>query len=121
MEPGNVVLLNGTSRAGKTTTAKALQRIMETPYVHMGNDPFLACVPEQCFGTLGNSDASPADYFVLVYKGPAERTVMELEWGQTVFGRGELAGVRIGTASSRLMALHESLYPSLVDTVELTV
>ena len=34
MGQGNDVLLNGTSSAGKSTIAKALQEIMETPYLH---------------------------------------------------------------------------------------
>ena len=42
MKPGNVIVLNGTSSAGKTTVAKALQRIMDEPYLHTGNDQFLS-------------------------------------------------------------------------------
>jgi chloramphenicol 3-O phosphotransferase len=42
MKPGNIICLNGTSSAGKTTIAKALQRIMDEPYLHTGNDQFLS-------------------------------------------------------------------------------
>ncbi|MBN2303607.1 MAG: hypothetical protein JXQ72_03975 [Anaerolineae bacterium] len=41
MEPGNVILLNGTSSAGKTTLAKVLQSSLDKPYLHLGNDQFL--------------------------------------------------------------------------------
>jgi chloramphenicol 3-O phosphotransferase len=41
VKPGNIILLNGTSSAGKTTLAKVLQKSMDEPYLHMGNDQFL--------------------------------------------------------------------------------
>lgn len=41
MKPGNIILLNGTSSSGKTTLAKALQRSLDEPYLHLGNDQFL--------------------------------------------------------------------------------
>ena len=41
MSQGNIILLNGTSSSGKTTIARALQEVMETPYLHTGIDQFL--------------------------------------------------------------------------------
>lgn len=41
MKPGNIIVLNGTSSSGKSTLAKELQRSMEEPYLHLGNDQFL--------------------------------------------------------------------------------
>lgn len=41
MGGGNIILLNGTSSAGKTTIAQAIQEVMEAPYLHMGIDQFL--------------------------------------------------------------------------------
>jgi chloramphenicol 3-O phosphotransferase len=41
MSYGNIILLNGTSSAGKTTIAQALQEVMETPYLLTGIDQFL--------------------------------------------------------------------------------
>lgn len=41
MSDGNIILLNGTSSAGKTTIAQALQEVMEAPYLHTGIDQFL--------------------------------------------------------------------------------
>lgn len=40
-----VILLNGTSSAGKTTIAKALQQIMDAPYLHVPVDSFEAMTP----------------------------------------------------------------------------
>jgi len=40
MAPGNVVILNGTSSAGKTTIARAVQDAMDEAYVHLGIDHF---------------------------------------------------------------------------------
>jgi chloramphenicol 3-O phosphotransferase len=104
MPPGNVVLLNGTSSAGKTTTAQALQRIMDTPYLHTGSEHFLPRVPQQFFTIWEGSDPPPAEYFQLLYKGAAPRMAAALEGGQTVFGRGEFVGVRIGPAGVALLA-----------------
>jgi chloramphenicol 3-O phosphotransferase len=41
MSLGNVILLNGTSSAGKTTIARALQDVLDTPYLHTGIDQML--------------------------------------------------------------------------------
>ncbi len=40
-----IILLNGTSSAGKTTIAKALQQVMEAPYLHVPVDSFGAMAP----------------------------------------------------------------------------
>jgi chloramphenicol 3-O phosphotransferase len=104
LKQGQVVLLNGTSSSGKTTTARALQQIMETPYVHTGTEHFLPRESERFFAVWEGIDPPPVDYFLLVYKGAAPRMVAELDGGQTVFGRGEFAGLRIGPAGIKLLA-----------------
>jgi chloramphenicol 3-O phosphotransferase len=38
--PGRVVLLHGTSSSGKTTVARAVQRISEDPWILLGTDTF---------------------------------------------------------------------------------
>lgn len=40
-----IILLNGTSSAGKTTIAKVLQQIMDEPYLHVPVDSFGAMTP----------------------------------------------------------------------------
>jgi chloramphenicol 3-O phosphotransferase len=44
---GYIVLLNGTSSAGKTSIAKALQRMMDAPYLLVGIDTFVFALPKQ--------------------------------------------------------------------------
>jgi chloramphenicol 3-O phosphotransferase len=40
-----IILLNGTSSAGKTTLAKSLQQIMDAPYLHVPVDSFEDMMP----------------------------------------------------------------------------
>ncbi|HEX8916960.1 MAG TPA: hypothetical protein VF898_00515 [Chloroflexota bacterium] len=104
MKPGNVVLLNGTSSAGKSTTARALQEVMDLPYVHTGVDHFLPRVPQQFFAIEDVANAHPVDYFVLLYSGVAPRATAEIEGGQSVFGLSEFRGLRIGPEGIKLLA-----------------
>jgi chloramphenicol 3-O phosphotransferase len=104
MEQGNVVLLNGTSSAGKTSIAKALQEIMAAPYLHTGIDHFLPRVPAKCFVVSDGVSPPADDYFLLVYRGEVARTVAEREGGETVYADGTLAEVRIGPGGLRLLA-----------------
>lgn len=43
--PATVVLLNGASSAGKSSTAKALQRVARRPLFHVAMDDFLGMMP----------------------------------------------------------------------------
>jgi chloramphenicol 3-O phosphotransferase len=43
--PGRVVFLNGTSSAGKTTLARAIQDESDTPFVYWGIDTLFGLVP----------------------------------------------------------------------------
>lgn len=45
--PGRVVLLHGTSSSGKTTVARAVQRLSEDPWVRLGIDAFWSAVDER--------------------------------------------------------------------------
>src|SRR5262249_28445573 len=42
MRLGQVIFLNGTSSAGKSSLAKALQQLLDEPYLHIASDHFLA-------------------------------------------------------------------------------
>lgn len=42
--PGRVVVLNGPSSGGKTTVARALQRLADEPWLHLGIDVFVAAL-----------------------------------------------------------------------------
>ena len=47
MAKGSIVFLNGTSSSGKTSIAKALQEILDEPYLHFCVDTFLWMLPER--------------------------------------------------------------------------
>ncbi len=47
VKPGRIVLLNGASSAGKTTTARALQQMLETPWLRTGIDQFWSMIDER--------------------------------------------------------------------------
>jgi len=56
-QPGQIILLNGTSSAGKTTIAKKLQEILPQPYLHTGIDHFLGAAPWSRLMVYGDSTA----------------------------------------------------------------
>jgi chloramphenicol 3-O phosphotransferase len=60
MQPGQIILLNGTSSAGKSTIAKQLQGILEQPYLHTGIDHFLAAAPWSRLFVYADSTAQTA-------------------------------------------------------------
>ena len=59
-EAVTIILLNGTSSAGKTSIAKALQRVMDAPYLHVPIDSFEDMMPERdIFGEPGSPEWQP--------------------------------------------------------------
>jgi chloramphenicol 3-O phosphotransferase len=55
-----IILLNGTSSAGKTTLAKALQKVMDVPYLHVPVDSFEDMIPgSDKFGEPGSGSWQP--------------------------------------------------------------
>jgi len=44
---GHIILLNGTSSAGKSTLAKALQTSLAEPYLHVGIDTMVFALPKR--------------------------------------------------------------------------
>ncbi len=51
MKAPAVVILNGASSAGKSSVARALQRLAGRPMLHVALDAFLAMLPTQSFDT----------------------------------------------------------------------
>ena len=100
---GKIVVLNGTSSAGKTSVATALQAIMETPYLHTGIDHILPRVPTRFKLISDGREPATAEYFLLVYEGGAERREAASEGGVTPYGLGKLVEVRIGPGGIRLL------------------
>lgn len=58
MGRGNVIFLNGSSSAGKTTIAVMLQQVLDEPYQHMALDQFRDGMPGRYRG-LNSPDGSP--------------------------------------------------------------
>lgn len=48
-QPGQIILLNGTSSAGKSTIAQQLQATLPQPYLHTGLDHFLLAAPRRLY------------------------------------------------------------------------
>lgn len=115
MDQGNIVLLNGTSSAGKTSIAKALQDLMETPYLHTGTDHFLPRVPSKYFVVSDGLHPATAEYFLLVYPAGTPRAVADREGGATVYSQGVLTEVRIGPGGLKLLA---GMYRSIAALAE---
>lgn len=47
LRPGTIIILNGASSSGKTSVLKALQNILEAPYLEAGIDKFIWMLPER--------------------------------------------------------------------------
>ena len=86
-EPGNIVFLNGTSSAGKTSISKALQNTMPTPMLRTGLDHFCAGVPISLFVCVDEEHPAEVDGWLEVYR---DGTLVQLP--------------RIGPVGKRLLA-----------------
>jgi chloramphenicol 3-O phosphotransferase len=76
-----IVLLNGVGSAGKSSIARALQRITAEPYLHVQMDAFLEMLPEALQESLPGfafttiwEDGKPS---VAIEAGPVGRRVMQ--------------------------------------------
>lgn len=99
---GNVVLLNGTPSAGKSTIARALQEVMETPWLHTGIDHFLSGVQKVGMVSDGVSP-SENEYFLLVYERGTAESITAVQRGEADYPGGVLAEVRIGPGGLKLL------------------
>jgi chloramphenicol 3-O phosphotransferase len=76
-----VIVLNGVGSAGKSSTAKALQRIAREPLLHVSMDAFLEMLPARMFGhpdgyifeTTTDDDGKPT---VVIHSGPVLARLM---------------------------------------------
>lgn len=103
-KPGNVVLLNGTSSAGKTTIAKSLQQVMEMPYLHTGKDHFMRRFPARFTTISDGQHPATSDYFLMIYDGDTTCMQAESEGGEVAYALGRLVGVRVGPLGLKLLA-----------------
>lgn len=84
---GNVVLLNGTSSAGKTSIALALQEIMDAPYVYAGID-HTPRVHRKFHVVSDGANPATSNYFLLVYGGGDVRRETKTVSGEIVYSGG---------------------------------
>lgn len=85
MSQGTIILLNGTSSAGKSTIAKALQEVMDEPYLHSGPDHFQLAHPPGMITITDRPDTEVDGWLALygddglreVRVGPLGRRVIE--------------------------------------------
>jgi chloramphenicol 3-O phosphotransferase len=103
MDQGNVVLLNGTSSAGKTSIAEALQEIMDAPYVYTGID-HTPRVHRKFHVVSDGVNPATSDYFLLVYGGGSIRTETKTASGEIVYAGGPITEVRLGPGALKLLA-----------------
>lgn len=62
---GRILVLNGTSSAGKTTLADALQKALPDGYEQAGLDRTLRTVPSDLFVVVDHSDHAPVDGWLI--------------------------------------------------------
>jgi chloramphenicol 3-O phosphotransferase len=108
MEPGTIIWLNGTSSAGKTSTARALQGIIERPCLHTGLDHFLWNLPASFFTPSDGVNPPSADGYLLVFR---EAPIVDAggvapqppETGAFIPAGKVLAEVRLGPGALRVL------------------
>ena len=61
MDKGRIIFLNGTSSSGKSSIAKALQNLLEMPFLHVSADDFLSMLPERFIDYLSGEAATEAE------------------------------------------------------------
>ena len=82
---GSVILLNGTSSAGKSTLATAVQDVMDAPYLSLGIDCFFEALPQRYLARLAPDVVPPPqadDGLVWVCTEPGGHGFRELRVGE---------------------------------------
>jgi chloramphenicol 3-O phosphotransferase len=91
MTIGNIIILNGTSSSGKTSILKALQTLMDEPYLDAGIDKFIWMLPKRYLDV------------------PLWQEVFEYTWSGSGADR-ELAAIHAGPRGHALMSgMHRSI------------
>lgn len=91
MKKGKIIVLNGTSSAGKSTIAKAVQTMMDEPYLCTGVDHFQLAYPSGLV-SIGNTLAG------------------ELVGWQVRYSEGGLQEIRMGSVGLQML---EAMYRAL--------
>lgn len=88
LEPGKIVFLNGTSSAGKTTLAKALQASLDEPYLCMGIDHFLSSVPQRLFVYTDDENHPAVEGWLLLFRDGKLVEVPRLDLRRSIYCKG---------------------------------
>lgn len=94
---GTVLLLNGSSSSGKTTLAKALQRVIESPLQHIALDQYRDGLPDRIRGLNSPAGTPGASGLNVVPRAVAEELLTHIEFGPV--GELVLRGMRRGIAA----------------------
>ena len=97
MSAGHIILLNGSSSAGKTTLALMLQQILEAPYQHMALDQFRDGMPARYRGLNAPPGAPGASGLNVVPATLDGQPVTEVRFG--AMGQRVLCGMRRAMAA----------------------
>lgn len=97
MSQGKIIILNGASSAGKSTTAKAVQAIMDEPYLHTGVDHFQLAFPPNLVNIAGQEDG-------------------EVVGWEVVYGETSLQDIRIGPVGQQMIQGMYRMVAALSDT-----
>ncbi|MEM7111364.1 MAG: hypothetical protein AAF614_02965 [Chloroflexota bacterium] len=85
---GDLIIVNGTSSAGKSTTVKALQSLMTAPYLHSGPDHFVHQYHSRLFTWREDREPKPFNGWLITVEG---NVMVDAEIGP--LGRQILASV----------------------------
>lgn len=97
MKTGTTVFLNGTSSAGKTSLAHALQEVLTEPYVHVALDQFRDGLPDRFRGLNSAPGSAGHDGLNVVPILDGEKPYTAIQFGES--GRTMLKGMRRAMAA----------------------
>ncbi len=97
MKPGTIVIINGTSSSGKTSSVKAFQDLATAPYLEMGIDKFLWMLPWRYLNTTQWSE-------VVTYKHNSDGNIIEVR--ATQYGSRLVSGMHRGIREMALQGIN---------------
>lgn len=101
---GNIILLNGSSSAGKTTLAHKLQQLLPEPYQHIALDQFRDGLPDSHRGFNSPPTSRGAAGLNVVPTEQDNELVTQIQFGN--HGRQVLAGMRRAIAAFARVGNH---------------
>ena len=97
MPKGNIIFLNGTSSAGKTTLSHKLQELLEEPYIHIALDQFRDGLPDKFRGLNAPPGTTGSQGLNVVPIVDGETAYTSIQFGEA--GKKMLRGMRRAIAA----------------------